>query len=88
MEAYTRYTAFDPTSTGQQAAISMAFIGQSSPDIKEKPQHLELLQDYTLQDFVKETAKVRERQRKRSKRDKRRRQKRKRARVLVNSKNI
>lgn len=58
MEAYRRYTPFDPSSEGQQAAVAMAFIGQSAPDIKKKLQRLEGLQDYTLQDLVKEAEKV------------------------------
>jgi hypothetical protein len=58
MEAYRRYTPFDPSSEGQQAAIVMAFIGQSAPNIKRKLQRLEGLQDYTLRDLVKEAEKV------------------------------
>lgn len=58
MEAYKRYTPFDPSSEGQQAAIAMAFIGQSAPDIKRKLQRLEGLQDYTLRDLVKEAERV------------------------------
>ena len=41
MEAYRRYTPFDPTSEGHQAAVAMAFIGQSASDIKKKLQRLE-----------------------------------------------
>ena len=58
MEAYRRYTPFDPTSEEHQAAVAMAFIGQSASDIKKKLQRLEGLQDYTLQDLVKEAEKV------------------------------
>lgn len=58
MEAYRRYTPFDPTSEEHQAAVAMAFIGQSASDIKKKLQRLEGLQDYTLQDLVKEGEKV------------------------------
>ena len=36
----------------------MAFIGQSAKDIKRKLQRIEGLQDYTLQDLVKEAEKV------------------------------
>lgn len=36
----------------------MAFIGQSALDIKRKLQRIEGLQDYTLQDLVKEAEKV------------------------------
>ena len=41
MEAYRRYTPFDPSSEGQQVAVAMAFIGQSASDIKRKLQRLE-----------------------------------------------
>jgi hypothetical protein len=55
---WMRVAPFDPTSEGQQAAVAMAFIGQSASDIKKKLQRLEGLQDYTLQDVVKEAEKV------------------------------
>lgn len=42
----------------QVAAVAMAFIGQSAPDIRKKLQGIEGLQDYTLQDLVKEAEKV------------------------------
>ena len=58
MEVYWRYTPFDLASEGQQAGVAMAFIGQSASDIKKKLQRLEGLQDYTLQDVVKEAEKV------------------------------
>lgn len=49
---------FDPASEGQQAAVAMAFIGQSATDIKKKLQRLEGLQDLSLKDLVKEAEKV------------------------------
>ena len=58
MEAYRRYTPFDPTSDGQKASVTMAFIGQAAPDIRKKLQRLEGLQDLSLQDLVKEAEKV------------------------------
>lgn len=58
MEAYRRYTPFDPTSEGQRASVIMAFIGQSAPDIRRKLQRIEGLQDYTVRDVVKEAEKV------------------------------
>lgn len=58
MEAFRRYTPFDPTSEGQRASVAMAFIGQAAPDIRKKLQRLEGLQDRTLQDLVKEAEKV------------------------------
>ena len=51
MEAYRRYTPFDPTSETQQATVAMAFIGQSALDIKRKLQRLEGLHAMTLQDL-------------------------------------
>ncbi|XP_045663896.1 uncharacterized protein LOC123799038 isoform X2 [Ursus americanus] len=58
MEAFRRYTPFNPTSEGQRASVAMAFIGQAAPDIRKKLQRLEGLQDRTLQDLVKEAEKV------------------------------
>ena len=58
MEAYRHYTPFDLTSEGQQAAVAMAFIGQSLADIKSKLQRLEGLHAMALQDLVREAAKV------------------------------
>ncbi|XP_032750942.1 uncharacterized protein LOC116893113 [Rattus rattus] len=75
MEAYRRYTPFDPTAEGQAAAVAMAFIGQSAPDIRKKLQKIVGLQDYTLQDLVKEAEKVyhkRETEEERMEREKRR----------------
>ncbi|XP_053446530.1 uncharacterized protein LOC128585432 [Nycticebus coucang] len=51
MDAFRRYTPFDPTSEGQRASVAMAFIGQSALDIRKKLQRIEGLQDYTLQDL-------------------------------------
>ena len=58
MEAYRHYTPFDPSSEGQQAAVAMAFIGQSASDIKRKLQRLEGLHAMALQDLVREAEKV------------------------------
>jgi len=58
MEAYRCYIPFDPTSEGQQAAVAMAFIGQSASDIKRKLQRLEGLHAMALQDLVREAEKV------------------------------
>lgn len=58
MEAYRRYTPFDPTSEGQRASVIMAFIGQSASDIRKKLQRIEGLQDYTIRDIVREAEKV------------------------------
>ena len=58
LEAYRRYTPFDPTSEGQQVAVAMAFIGQSASDIRRRLQRLEGLQALSLQGLVKEAEKV------------------------------
>ena len=58
MEVYWRYTPFDLASEGQQAVVAMAFIGQSSSDIKKKFHWLEGLQDYSFLDLVKEAENV------------------------------
>lgn len=58
MEAYRRYTPFDPTSEGHSASVAMAFIGQSAPDIRRKLQRMDGLQDLALKDLVKEAEKV------------------------------
>ncbi|XP_077008679.1 indoleamine 2,3-dioxygenase 2 isoform X1 [Tamandua tetradactyla] len=58
MEAYRRYTPFDPQSEDQRASVAMAFIGQSAPDIRRKLQRLEGLQDLALRDLVKEAEKM------------------------------
>lgn len=48
MEAYQRYSLFDPTAPEQRASMAMAFIGQAAPDIKRKLQRLDDLQDLDL----------------------------------------
>lgn len=58
MEAYRMYTPFDPASEDRQGEVIMAFIGQSAPDIRNKLQRLEGLQNYSLQDLVKEADKI------------------------------
>ncbi|XP_063098857.1 uncharacterized protein LOC134474549 [Cavia porcellus] len=58
MEAYRRYTPFNPEEEGRKGSIAMAFIGQSAPDIRRKLQRLDGLQDLTLRDLVKEAEKV------------------------------
>ena len=57
MEAYRMYTPFDPSSPEHKGNVSMAFIGQSAPDIRNKLQRLEGLQDYCLQDVMREAEK-------------------------------
>jgi hypothetical protein len=58
LEAYRRYTPFDPTSEGQQVAVAMAFIGKSASDIRRRLQCLEGLQALSLQGLFKEAEKV------------------------------
>ncbi|XP_045852795.1 LOW QUALITY PROTEIN: uncharacterized protein LOC123936057 [Meles meles] len=57
-EAYRRYTPFDPDSNEQRGNVSMTFIWQSAPDIRNKLQRLENLQDFSLQDLLKEAEKI------------------------------
>ncbi|XP_059253478.1 uncharacterized protein LOC132016258 [Mustela nigripes] len=57
-EAYRRYMPFDPDSNEQRGNVSMAFIWQLAPDIRNKLQCLENLQDFTLQDLLKEAEKI------------------------------
>lgn len=74
MEAYWRYTPFDPMSEGQRAFMIMVFIGQSAPDIRKKLQRIEGLQDYTIKDVVREAERVyhkRETEEERQEREKR-----------------
>jgi hypothetical protein len=58
VEAYRRYTPFDPMSEGQRASEITTSIGQSTPDIRKKLQWIERLQDYTIRDVVREAEKV------------------------------
>uniref|UniRef100_A0A8C7EYI2 CCHC-type domain-containing protein n=1 Tax=Neovison vison TaxID=452646 RepID=A0A8C7EYI2_NEOVI len=57
-EAYHRYTPFDPDSDEQRGNVFMAFICQSASDIRNKLQRLENLQDFSLQDLLKEAEKI------------------------------
>ena len=45
MEAFRRFTPFDPTSEAQKASVALAFIRQSAPDVRKKLQKLEGLQE-------------------------------------------
>lgn len=58
MEAYRRYSPFDPQSEQMQGTVAMTFIGQSAPDIRKKLQRSEGLPTFNLQDLVKEAEKV------------------------------
>lgn len=52
------YTPYDPEDPGQATNVSMSFIWQSAPDIRNKLQRLENLQGYSLQDFLKEAERI------------------------------
>ena len=52
------YTPFDPSSSEHKGNVSMAFIGQSAPDIRNKLQSLEGLQGYSLQNLMREAEKI------------------------------
>nr|WP_302850386.1 hypothetical protein [Pseudomonas aromaticivorans] len=52
------YTPYDPEDPGQATSVSMSFIWQSAPDIRNKLQRLENLQGYTLQDLLKEAERI------------------------------
>ena len=58
IEAYRMYTPFDPSSPEHKGNVSMAFIRQSALDIRNKLQSLEGLQDYSLQDLMREAEKI------------------------------
>ena len=45
LEAFRRYTPFDPTSEAQKASVALDFIGQSALDIRKKLRRLEGLQE-------------------------------------------
>lgn len=53
-EAYRMYTPYDPDSPDQGVSVSMSFIWQSAPDIRNKLQRLENLQGYNLQELLRE----------------------------------
>ncbi|XP_057349869.1 formin-1-like [Manis pentadactyla] len=58
MEAFRQYTPYDPVSEEHKATVTVAFIDQSSKDIRRKLQKLEGLQDKTLRDLVQVAEKV------------------------------
>uniref|UniRef100_A0A5F9DJT5 Uncharacterized protein n=1 Tax=Oryctolagus cuniculus TaxID=9986 RepID=A0A5F9DJT5_RABIT len=58
MEGYRMYTPFDPLAAERQLDVIMSFIGQLAPDIQNKLQRLDGLQQYTLQDLLKEADKI------------------------------
>nr|XP_045011485.1 uncharacterized protein LOC123462302 [Jaculus jaculus] len=57
-EAYRMYTPYDPEDPNQGVNVSMTFIWQSAPDIRNKLQRLDNLQGQSLQDLLKEAEKI------------------------------
>nr|XP_045017193.1 uncharacterized protein LOC123464414 [Jaculus jaculus] len=57
-EAYRMYTPYDPEDPDQGVNVSMTFIWQSAPDIRNKLQRLDNLQGQTLQDLLKEAERI------------------------------
>lgn len=47
------YIPYDPESQENDAAMTLAFINQSAPDIKRKLQRLEHLGEKSIRDLVK-----------------------------------
>ena len=58
MAAFRQYTPYDPESEEHRATVIVAFIDQSSREIKRKLQKLEDLGDKTLKDLVQVAEKV------------------------------
>lgn len=58
MNAFRRFTPYDPTSGEHKATVAISFIDQSAIDIRKKLQKLEGLQDKSLRDLVQVTEKV------------------------------
>ncbi|ERE76653.1 neutral cholesterol ester hydrolase 1-like protein [Cricetulus griseus] len=52
IEVFHQFTPYDPTSEAHKATVTVAFINQSSRDIRKKLQKLEGLQDKSLRDLV------------------------------------
>ena len=58
MEAYRRYTPFDPQDEHARSSVAFTFVNQSALDIRRKLQHMDGMQYATLRDLVKEAEKV------------------------------
>ncbi|XP_008582059.1 PREDICTED: uncharacterized protein LOC103599693 [Galeopterus variegatus] len=58
MEAFRRFTPYDPGSEKHKATVTVAFIDQFSRDIRKKLQKLEGLQDKSLRELVQVAEKV------------------------------
>ncbi|KAL6092726.1 hypothetical protein STEG23_000168 [Scotinomys teguina] len=58
LEAFRRYTPYDPSTEELKATVALSFIGQAAPDIRKKLQRMDGLQNLTLGDLVKEAEKM------------------------------
>ena len=58
MEVFHQFTPYDPTAEEHKATITVAFIDQSTKDIKRKLQKLEGLQDKSLREHMQVAEKV------------------------------
>lgn len=58
MEAFQLFTPLDPEAVESMAAIIMAFVNQSAPEIKKKLQKLERLGERLVQELVRAAEKV------------------------------
>ena len=52
------FIPLDPGSNEQRGNVSMAFIWQLAPDMRTKLQRVNNLQDYSMQDLLKEAEKI------------------------------
>lgn len=48
MEAFRRFTPYDPSLEEHRATVAMAFIDQAAPDIRRKLQRSDELQGFSL----------------------------------------
>lgn len=58
MEAFRQFTPYDSSSEEHKATVTVAFIDQSSRDVRKKLQKLEGLQDKSLRELVQVAEKV------------------------------
>ena len=58
MEAFRQYTPMDPKAEESHAAVLLAFVNQTAPDIRRKLQKIEGLGEQTIQDLLKAAEKV------------------------------
>ena len=58
MEAFRQYTPLDPQAEESRTAVLLAFVNQTTPDIRKKLQKIEGLGEQTIQDLLKAAEKV------------------------------